>query len=210
MVGYLPWRSHSLIVASSSLSSVCFASEVKVDLWQTFWGFPDIRVWFKDHDTKMFRFPYRENCICFQNCLHSLFFLPYKTQNKLFLRILKTQPNCFLLLTVRKEFPSSPALWDVAPVCAASQQHRAGQLLSPRILLPLWKEDSGVKSVVTALTSYRIHGFSIAWRIWTLRRWKSTTGTASKVHVWSTCTGASQTSAWVKHSTYVPNATRFI
>lgn len=93
---------------------------------------------------------------------------------------------------------------------AASQWRRAGQLPSFCIFLPLWKEDSGVKFVVTALTSYRIHGFSIAWRIRTLRRRKPTRGTGSKVHVWSTSTGASQTPAWVEHPTYMPNATGFI
>lgn len=67
-----------------------------------------------------------------------------------------------------------------------------------------------VKSTGTALTSYRIHGFSIAWRIWTLRRWKPSRGTASKVHVWSTCTRAPQSPTWVKHSTYMPNTTGFI
>lgn len=112
------------------------------------------------------------------------------------------------MLTVTTPFPSSPVLWDAVPVCAASQQHRAGQLQSSFSFL--WKEDSGVKFVVTALTSYRIHGFSIAWRIRTLRRWKPTRGTGSKVHVWSTSTGASQTPAWVEHPTYMPNATGFI
>lgn len=92
----------------------------------------------------------------------------------------------------------------------SSHQSKAVQPWSSWTFLPLYKEDMGVKSVVTALTSYRIHGFSIAWRIWTLRRWKPTSGTASKVHVWSTRTGSSQTPAWVKHSTYMPNTTGFI
>ena len=87
---------------------------------------------------------------------------------------------------------------------------KAGQLLPSWILLPLGKPDTGVKSLVSALTSYRIHGFSIAWRIRTLRRWKPTRGTGSKVHVWSTCTGASQTPAWVEHPTYMSNTTGFI
>lgn len=197
-----------------------FASEVKVDLWQTFWDFPDIWVWSKTTALKCLEFPIDETVfvfrivftLCFSFLVKkSYFWIKAKNRtNRLFLIILKTQPNYFLMLTLKTPSPSSPTLWDAAPVHAASQQHRAGQLLSSCILLPLWRKDSGIKFVVTALTSYRIHGFSIAWRIWTLRRRKPTRGTGSKVHVWSTSTGASQTPAWVEHPTYMPNATGFI
>lgn len=60
------------------------------------------------------------------------------------------------------------------------------------------------------LTSYRIHGFPTAWRVGALRRGEPASGAASKVHVWSTGARASQPPARVKHSTYMPNTTRFI
>lgn len=72
--------------------------------------------------------------------------------NKLFLGILKTQPNYFLMLAVRTAFPPSPALWAAVPVRAASQKHTAGQLQSC-ILLPL---EGGQWGKICGYSSYQL------------------------------------------------------
>lgn len=57
---------------------VSFASKVKVDLWQTFWGFPDILVWLKTMALKCLDFPIDKTVFAFRIVLILYFFFIVK------------------------------------------------------------------------------------------------------------------------------------
>lgn len=83
-----PWRSHSLIVASSSLSTVSPLHLKQRRSCGRHSEFSHTAHWSK---TMTLKFPRRQNCICFQNCLHSLFFLPCKKKKAIFTSKLKIE-----------------------------------------------------------------------------------------------------------------------